>query len=128
MTQTKSIGRRIGIIAGILVGALVLGYVVWAVALTQITYASDADCATAQTVVTAGGALSDADAAKNWATDAEARKEQLSHDTLKEGLGQYIAYVEQNFAGKPDPAQKTSAATTIFDACRDIKMSFPAPR
>lgn len=128
MTNTTKLYRRIAIATAALVGVAAIAYGGWVAWMYHITFASDADCRSAQAVVKAGGNLTDATAAKTWAVSARAQNGKLEHDRLTGGVGRYITLVEQTFSGTQPSAQaKAHAFSDMFDACRDIDVSFPTP-
>ncbi len=129
MTKKSSWKRRIAIVTAVLAGFLAISYGGWAVWTNHVTYASDAECRAAQAVVTGGDALTDAAAVKSWVASARAQKDEIEHERLRNGVGKYIIVVDQIFSGPQlSKKAKSEAFSDMFDACRDIKVNYPAPR
>lgn len=129
MTKKSSWKRRIAIVTAVLAGFVAITYGGWAVWTYHVTFASDADCTAAQAVVKQGDALTDAAAAKTWVASARAQKDKIGHERLRAGVGQYIVVVDQIFSGAElSKKAKFNAFHDMFDACRDIKVNYPAPR
>jgi hypothetical protein len=129
MTNTTNLKRRIAIVTAAVVGVAVLAYGGWAAWMYHVTYASDADCGAAQTLVKDGDALTNAAVAKSWAAHARKEKDKIGHERLRTGVTEYIALVDRTFSEpKPAPEEKGEAFSDMWDACRQIQVNFPTPR